>query len=136
MIPIFTVVLISDKNENAIINGKHVALFHLSKYFDKLYGNIVYKTQIEMNNFSQVSVSLVFAAILEFWFSGFSRLTIYKPITAITAFLITFLIKINNKKISKLLTLSKYFGPKFHMQSYFVLHMWNIFEHLYLRYNW
>ena len=66
MIPIFTVVLISDKNENAIINGKRVALFHLSKYFDKLYGNIVYKTQIEMSNFSQVSVSLVFAAILEF----------------------------------------------------------------------
>ena len=133
MIPIFTVVLISDKNENAIINGKHVALFHLSKYFDKLYGNIVYKTQIEMNNFSQVSVSLVFAAILEFWFSGFSRLTTYKPITTITAFLIAFLIKINNKKlnqiISKLLTLSKYFGSKFHMQSYFVLHMWNIFEH-------
>ena len=133
MIPIFTVVLISDKNENAIINGKHVAFFHLSKYFDKLYGNIVYKTQIEMNNFSQVSLSLVFAAILEFWFSGFPRLTIYKPITTITAFLIAFLIKINNKKlnqiISKLLTLSKYFGSKFHMQSYFVLHMWNIFEH-------
>ena len=63
MIPIFTVVLISDKNENAIINEKHIALFHLSKYFD---GNTVYKTQIEMNNFSQVSVSLVFAAILEF----------------------------------------------------------------------
>ena len=130
MIPIFTVVLISDKNENAIINEKHIALFHLSKYFD---GNTVYKTQIEMNNFSQVSVSLVFAAILEFWFSGFSRLTTYKPITTITAFLIAFLIKINNKKlnqiISKLLTLSKYFGSKFHMQSYFVLHMWNIFEH-------
>ena len=130
MIPIFTVVLISDKNENAIINEKHVALFHLSKYFD---GNTVYKTQIEMNNFSQVSVSLVFAAILEFWFSGFSRITTYKPITTITAFLIAFLIKINNKKlnqiISKLLTLSKYFGSKFHMQSYFVLHMWNIFEH-------
>ena len=101
MIPIFTVVLISDKNENAIINGKHVALFHLSKYFDKLYGNIVYKTQIEMNNFSQVSVSLVFAAILEFWFSGFSRLTIYKLITAITAFLIAFSIKINNKKLDQ-----------------------------------
>ena len=130
MIPIFTVVLISDKNENAIINEKHIALFHLSKYFD---GNTVYKTQIEMNNFSQVSVSFVFAAILEFWFSGFSRLTTNKPITTITAFLIAFLIKINNKKlnqiISKLLTLSKYFGSKFHMQSYFVLHMWNIFEH-------
>ena len=130
MIPIFTVVLISDKNENAIINEKHIALFHLSKYFD---GNTVYKTQIEMNNFSQVSVSFVFAAILEFWFSVFSRLTTNKPITTITAFLIAFLIKINNKKlnqiISKLLTLSKYFGSKFHMQSYFVLHMWNIFEH-------
>ena len=45
-IPIFNVVLISDKDENAINNGKHVALFHLSKYSDKLYGNIVYKVQI------------------------------------------------------------------------------------------
>ena len=46
-IPIFNVaVLISDKDENAINNGKHVVLFHLSKYTDKLYGNIVYKVQI------------------------------------------------------------------------------------------
>ena len=40
-IPIFNVVWISDKDE--INNGKHVVLFHLSKYFDKLYGNTVYK---------------------------------------------------------------------------------------------
>ena len=40
MIPIFDVILISDEDENAINNGKHV-LFHLSKYSDKLYGNTV-----------------------------------------------------------------------------------------------
>ena len=65
-IPIFNVVLISHKDENAINNGKHVVLFHLSKYFDKLYGNTVYKMQTEMSNFIQVPASLVFAAILEF----------------------------------------------------------------------
>ena len=32
----------------------------------KFYGNIVYKMQIEMSNFIQLPVSLVFAAILEF----------------------------------------------------------------------
>ena len=32
--------LISDKDENAINDGN---LFHLSKYSDKLYGDIVYK---------------------------------------------------------------------------------------------
>ena len=56
--PIFNIVLISDKDENAI-NGKHVALLHLSKYSDKLYGNIVYKMQFEMSNFIQVPTSLV-----------------------------------------------------------------------------
>ena len=35
--------IISDKDENAI-------LFHLSKYTDKLYGNIICKMQIEMSN--------------------------------------------------------------------------------------
>ena len=40
---IFKVVLISDKDENA-------TLFHLSKYSDKVYGNIVCKMQIEMRN--------------------------------------------------------------------------------------
>ena len=39
-IPIFNVALISDKDENAINNGKHV-LFHLSKCSDKIFGNIV-----------------------------------------------------------------------------------------------
>ena len=65
MISIFIVVLISDKDENAINNGKHV-LCHLSKYSDKLYGNIGSKTQIEMSNFTQVAASLVFAVISEF----------------------------------------------------------------------
>ena len=51
MIPIVNVILISDKDENAIIDGKHVVLFNLSKYPDKFYGNIVYKMQIEMSNF-------------------------------------------------------------------------------------
>ena len=37
-----------------------------SKDSDKLYGNIVYKMQIEMSNFIQVPASLVFAAISEF----------------------------------------------------------------------
>ena len=64
--PIFNVVLISDKDENAINNGKHVVLFLLSKYSDKLYGNIDYRTQIEMINFIQVQASLVFPAISEF----------------------------------------------------------------------
>ena len=43
-------------------NGKHVVLFHLSKYSDKRYANIFYKMQTEMSNFIQVPVSLVFAA--------------------------------------------------------------------------
>ena len=86
---------------------------HLSKYFDKRYGKIVYKMQIQMRYFSQVPTSLVFAAISKFLFSEFSGHTIHKLITAATAFLIVFLIKINNEKldqiISKLLTLGKYF---------------------------
>ena len=41
VLPIFNVVLISDKDENAI-------LFHLSKYSYKLYGNIVCMMQIKM----------------------------------------------------------------------------------------
>ena len=58
--------------------------------------------QIEMSNFIQVPALLVFVAISKFWFSGFSRLTIYKLITAITAFLIAFSIKINNKKLDQI----------------------------------
>ena len=38
------------KDENVINNGKNVILFPLSKYSDKLYGNIVYKRQIKINN--------------------------------------------------------------------------------------
>ena len=45
VIPIFNG-LISDKDENKINDGN---LFHLSKYSDKLYGNIVYKMQIEIS---------------------------------------------------------------------------------------
>ena len=84
MILIFNVVLISDKDENTINNDKHVVLFHLSKHSDKLYVSFVYKMQIEMSNFIQVPASLVFAAISEFQFSGFSSLTIYKQITSST----------------------------------------------------
>ena len=102
MIPVFNVVLISDKDENATDNGKHVVLFHLSKYSDKLYGNV------QMSNFSQVPALLVFVAISEFWFSGLSKLIIYKLIKATTAFLIAFLIKINNKKLDQI-TFNKYF---------------------------
>ena len=51
MIPVFNVILISDKYEKLINNGKHIVLFHLSKYFNKFYGNIAYKMQIEMSNF-------------------------------------------------------------------------------------
>ena len=54
MIPVSDVTLTSDKDENAINNGEHV-LFHLSKYSDKLYGNIAFKMQIEMSNFIQVA---------------------------------------------------------------------------------
>ena len=41
VLPIFNVVFIWDKDENAINNGKHI-LFHLSKCSDKLYGNTVF----------------------------------------------------------------------------------------------
>ena len=64
--PIFNVVLMSDKDEKSINKGKNIVLFHLWKYSDKLYGNIVYKTQIEMSNFIKVPASLMFAAISEF----------------------------------------------------------------------
>ena len=64
--PIFNVVLMSDKDEKSINKGKNIILFHLWKYSDKLYGNIVYKTQIEMSNFVKVPASLMFAAISEF----------------------------------------------------------------------
>ena len=64
--PIFNVVLMSDKDEKSINKGKNIVLFHLWKYSDKLYGNIVYKTQIEMSNFVKVPASLMFAAISEF----------------------------------------------------------------------
>ena len=56
-------------------------------------------TQIEMSNFIQVPASLVFAVILEFWFSGSSSVIIYKLITAVTTFLIECFIKINDKKL-------------------------------------
>ena len=65
VIPIFDVVLISDKDENTINNGKHVS-FQLSKCSDKLYGNIVYTIQIEMSHFIQAPASLVFATIFDF----------------------------------------------------------------------
>ena len=74
--------------------------------------------QIQMGNFSQVPASLVFATISEFWFSGFSRHNKHKLITAVTTF-----DQINDTKLDQMI------WQIFHMQTYFVLHMWNIFEH-------
>ena len=108
------------------LKGKHVVLFHLSKYSDKLYGNIVYKIQIEMSNFIKVPASIVFT---ELWFSEFSRFTMYKMATAVTAFLIAFLIKSNNKKLDQIIFHVSDNLIIFHVQSYFVKHMWNILEH-------
>ena len=104
MTPILNGVLISDIDENTTDNGKHVALFHLSKYSDKLYGNIVYKIKIERSNFIQGPVSLVFAAISEFPFSGFSRFTIYKLIIVVTAKLKAFLTKIITKNLHEIIS--------------------------------
>ena len=54
LIPIFNG-LISDKDENSINDGN---LFHLSKYSDKLYGNIVYKMQMEISFKYQIHLHL------------------------------------------------------------------------------
>ena len=54
VIPIFNDVLISDKGENVINNGKHV-LFHILKCSDKLYSNIVYIIQIQNERFHSSS---------------------------------------------------------------------------------
>ena len=76
-----------------------------------------------MTNFIKVTASLVFAAISEF-----SRFTMYKLTTIVTAFLISFLIKSNNKKLDQIIFQASDNLIIFHMQSYFVLHMWNILE--------
>ena len=55
VIPIFDG-LISDKDENKISNDGN--LFHLSKYSDKLYGNIVYKMQTEISFKYQIHLHL------------------------------------------------------------------------------
>ena len=99
VIPLFNVVLVSDKDENVINEGKQVVLFHLSKYSDKLYDNIIYKTPTEISNFIKIAASRVFAMVSEIWFSGFSKFTMYKLTTAVTAFSIAYLIKNNNKKL-------------------------------------
>ena len=49
-----------------VFHAMNVVLFHLWKYYDKLYGNIVYKMQTEMSNFIELPASLVFATISEF----------------------------------------------------------------------
>ena len=95
-----------------INKDKHVVLFHLSKYSDKLYGNIVYKIQIEMSNF--------IARFQNFDFQDF---------LAVTAFLIAFLIKSNNKKLDQIIFHVSDNLIIFHVQSYFALHKWNILEH-------
>ena len=69
----FNVVLISDKDENAI---NTVNTFYFT------HRNVL--IQIQSCNFIKVPASLVFAAISEFCFTGFSRPTIYKLITSST----------------------------------------------------
>ena len=123
VIPVFNVVLISDKDKNVVNNNKHV-LSHLSKCSDKFHGNIVYKMQTEMSNFIQLPASLVFVAISEFWFSGFSSLITCR----LTTSSIACFIKINSKKldqtISKPLMLTKY---EINMK-----HFWTLFEGIYV----
>ena len=101
------------KMEMRLIRVNTTFYFTCRNTLTNFMGTLFIRYKLKMSNFIKVPASLVFAAISEFWFSGFSRHTIYKLITALTAFLIAFLIKINNKKldqiISKLLTLSKYF---------------------------
>ena len=84
------------------------------------------RRKLKRGNFIQGPASRVFAAVSEYWFSGFSRLSIYKLITTVIALLIAFLININNKKldqiISKLLTSSKYFTCR-------LILFYNIFDH-------
>ena len=63
----FNVVLILDKDENAINKGKLCRFISLIEIlYEKLYGNIVYKIQIGMSNFIKVPASLAFAAVSEF----------------------------------------------------------------------
>ena len=76
-----------------------------------------------MSHFNKVPASLVFAAISEFWFSGFSRFIVYKLTTAATALLIVLLVKSNNKKLDQIIFHVSDNLIIFHVQSYFVLHM-------------
>ena len=52
----------------------------------------------------------------------------YKLTTAVTVFLVEFLIK-SNKKLDQIIFQVSENLIIFHVQSYFVLHMWNILEH-------
>ena len=81
-----------------------------------------------MSNFIIEPASLVFAAISKLWFSVLSRFTMYKLTTAVTAFLVEFLIK-SNKKLDQIIFQVSENLIIFHVQSYFTLHMWNIPEH-------
>ena len=133
MIPIFSLVLISDKNKNA-------TLFHLSKYSGKLYCNIVCKMQIEMSNLystctcNQLHLYLPQFINLLFLFYdlsyiqlksliGFSRLTIYK--VRISSTLIAFLIKIINKIRSNNQIRS-------YSQTVILRHHWTCFDGFYI----
>ena len=53
----------------------------------------------------------------------------YKLTTAVTAFLIAFFIKNNNKKLDQIVFHVSDNVITFQVQSYFVLHIWNILEH-------
>ena len=99
VIPIFNVVLLSDKDENSVSNGEHFVLFHFSsshpgvfhkkdvlrhsaKFRVKYLCQSLFFSKVaglkQINNLTQVPASLVFATISEFSFPEFSRHTIYK----------------------------------------------------------
>ena len=89
---------------------------------------ITYK--LKMSNFIKVPDSLVFTAISDFDFQDFLGSPCTNSQIAVTAFLIAFLIKNNNKKLDQIIFHVSDNLITFHVQSYFVLHMWNILEHL------
>ena len=77
-----------------------------------------------MSNFIKVPASLAFAAISEFF-----RFTMYKLTTGVTAVLIAFLIKSNNKKLDQIIFHVSDNLIIFLVRAYFALHKWNILEH-------
>ena len=135
MIPIFNAILISDKDENAINNGKYVVLFLYRKTLINFMVTLFIVRKLKWAKW--VSASLVLAAIADFWFSGFSRFNIYELVTTAIAFLIAFLIKINNKKLDQIISkLQSYFVFIFSRAVLFCFATFLNIPWGYLHYNW